>query len=202
MSLIEEIKNKGIIQFGEFVLKSGKKSNIYANFKNVYSFPDIFDKITKIMLQQMHNSSIVCNNSLHIIGIPTGAVPIATSIARLGKYRQLLLRTEKKNYGTKKQIEGVYSPGDRVILVEDVITTGGSVGDAVKIVEEHGLIVVGILSIFDRSEEYGNTEYPLSFDYPVGYNIPSIKCKNANINGIPYEFVLNMYDVNYINNST
>lgn len=82
--------------------------------------------------------------NVHIIGIPTEAVSIATSIARLSGHPQLLLRTEKKNYETKKQIEGVYSPGDLVILVEDVVTTGGSIREAIKIVEEHGLKVIGI----------------------------------------------------------
>ena len=122
--LIDEIKNKGIIQFGEFVLKSGVKSNVYANFKNLYSYPNIFDGITKIMLRQMQYSNFNFDRTdIHIIGIPTGAVPMATSIARLGNYPQLLLRTEKKDYGTKKTNRRLYSPGDKVILVEDFHVT-------------------------------------------------------------------------------
>ena len=107
--LIEILKENKVFEEGDFTLASGKKSNYYVNMKR-----EIDDDIDKIA------------------GPALGAVPIATAVSLESGKPLLMIRKEKKGYGTSKLIEGNLIEGDNVILVEDVTTTGGSLLKAIN----------------------------------------------------------------------
>lgn len=165
MNLLQILKNNNIIQTGNFILSSGIKSSIYIDLKKVISFPDIHKYICEEI-----SKKIIDKNNL-ICGAPYGAISYSSIISIMNKQPMIFLRKETKKYGTKKLIEGNYNIGDKIILIEDVVTTGNSVINAAKILEEHGLIVTQIISVISRSKEdiyYNNIkiEYLINFHCP------------------------------------
>src|SRR5207237_9967366 len=88
-----------------------------------------------------------------LAGPVLGAVPLVTAVSLATGLPTLIVRTEKlKNYGTARQIEGTLAAGERVLLVEDVVTTGGAALAAVDVLREAGAEVVGALAVVDREE--------------------------------------------------
>jgi len=144
--MIDELINKNIIQKGQFTLKSGKTSNIYIDLKKVISYPqlhgELCNEITKLINP---NCDLIC-------GAPYGAVSFTSYISISKNIPMIFLRKEQKNYGTNKLIEGEFIEGQTVTLIEDVITTGGSVIDAARKLEEHGLVVAQIITVLSRSD--------------------------------------------------
>ena len=135
------------IEKGSFTLKSGEKSDTYVNLKNIVSYPqfhkEVCDRISRLIKKE-------CK---HICGTPYGAIPMASYISINNNIPMLLLRKEIKNYGTKKILEGKWKQGDEVVLIEDVITTGKSVVNAAKLLEEIGLKVIQIIAVLSRNKE-------------------------------------------------
>ena len=87
-----------------------------------------------------------------IAGAELGGVPLAASAALAGEKPYVLIRNQKKDYGTGNQMEGELNEGDNVLLVEDVLTTGGQVLEAAKVIEGAGAKVVRIVAVIDRLE--------------------------------------------------
>ena len=149
-TLIALLKARNIIQKGDFQLKSGEKSDIYVNIKNVISFPSLHQLICSVITEKIKSNKTNVNC---ICGTPYGAVSFASYISIVEKIPMIFLRKESKTYGTKRQIEGVFSPGQTVILIEDVVTTGQSVIDAANQLERQGLHVVQIIAVFSRCKD-------------------------------------------------
>ena len=148
MSILEELRINKIIQNGDFVLKSGEKSDTYINLKKIISFPSLHQKVCKAIEWKIlkETSDLIC-------GTPYGAISLASYISIDLNLPMILLRKEQKDYGTRKIIEGVFEKNQKVVLIEDVITTGESVILAAKKFEEHGLIVSKIISVFSRNSD-------------------------------------------------
>lgn len=141
--IICEFYRKKILLHGNFILKSGQESSIYINCRKISEYPQLMKMICDIMKNDMIKAEWVC-------GVPYGAVPFATTLSLMTDIPQLILRKDKKEHGTAKQIEGDYKHGDTVILVEDVITTGGSLNKYAKLLEESGLNVIMKKCIINR----------------------------------------------------
>lgn len=147
--LIELIFKEGAIEFGNFVLSSGKQSNYYINIKKLITNPQALKIIASLIKAKAESFSLEYDK---IAGPELGAVPIAVSLALIADKPLLIVRKKKKDYGTGKQVEGEVKRGDRVLLVEDVTTTGGSVLRAAKILEREGANIVAIIVVVDREE--------------------------------------------------
>src|SRR5947199_4560466 len=117
---------------GEFTLRSGRKSNFYLDKYRFETQPDVLEALGKMFAAR------VGNNVDRIAGAELGAVPLAavTSIA-CGK-PCVFIRNQKKDYGTAKQIEGELKPGETVMIVEDILTTGGQVIEAAQSLKDAG----------------------------------------------------------------
>ena len=164
--MIDDFVKKDIVQYGDFQLKSGKRSNIYINLKKIISFPDLHGSIcNKIALKIKPDVDLIC-------GTPYGAISFASHISITQNIPMIFLRKETKDYGTKQLIEGNYLSGQKVVLIEDVTTTGNSVIDAAKKLEEQGLNVIQIITIVSRSED-----------------------KLLNYNTIPIEYLFHLEDL-------
>ena len=151
MSLLKKFYKYGIIQQGDFILKSGQKSNIYVDLRRVISFPKLHQEYAIKLVDSIKSNTNFTTTNTRICGTPYGAVSFTSLVSVELDIPMIFLRKEQKQHGTKKIIEGIYNKGDNVILIEDVTTTGGSVIDAAKILEEHGLKVSIIYSILSRS---------------------------------------------------
>ncbi len=145
MSLVEALKECGALKFGEFTLASGRKSKYYVDIKQAVTRPDILRMIAREMLPHTGGCT-------RIAGTELGAVPIAAALSLESSLPYVMIRRAAKAHGTRKPIEGELKPGDKVLLVEDVTTTGGTVRKAVELLREVGAIVEKVLCVVDREE--------------------------------------------------
>ena len=146
-ALILELYKIGAVKIGEFKLKSGLMSPIYFDLRVTMSYP----KVLQAIATSFENLSANCQFN-EICGVPHAAVPMATSLSLKTGVPLLMARKEAKDHGTKKMVEGVFNKGDTVLLVEDVITTGGSILETIQTVEKEGLEVKDILVFIDREQ--------------------------------------------------
>ena len=145
--LIFALYEIGVVQFGDFTFKSGIKSSIYMNLRKIISYPDILRMVATAMWEKIND-----NDFDLICGVPYTALPIATCLSLDHDIPMIMRRKEKKDYGTKQMIEGVFNPGQRCIIVEDVVTTGGSIVETATDLENAGLIVNDLVALIDREQ--------------------------------------------------
>ena len=131
---------------GEFTLRSGRKSNFYLDKYRFVTQPDVLAE-----LGRMFAAKIPAHVD-RIAGPELGAVPLAAAASMACGKPFVLVRNQKKDYGTAKQVEGVLNPGDTVVIIEDIMTTGGQVIEAAKSLEALGARVDRILGVIDRLE--------------------------------------------------
>ncbi|NJE05352.1 orotate phosphoribosyltransferase [Thermococcus sp. M36] len=147
--LVEAFFSEGAILFGHFVLTSGKESDYYINVKRLSTNPNALKLIARLMAEEAQKAGISFDR---VAGPELGAVPITTALALETGKPLVIVRKKPKGHGTESQIEGEVRPGDRILLVEDVTTTGGSVLRAAEVLEELGAEIAAISVVVDREE--------------------------------------------------
>ena len=162
--LIIDLFNQHMIKFGEFSLKSGKTSNVYADIRSAISHPQIFRQICEVVygLVKPLKYDFIC-------GVPYSALTFASGIAYAYSVPMLLKRKEVKEYGTKKIVEGDFTPGQTCLLIEDVVTTGSSLLETIKVLEDHGIKVKDICALVERNQ--GGAENLAIHGYNLHYVI-------------------------------
>jgi orotate phosphoribosyltransferase len=167
--LLEVIREKSL-QVGDFVLSSGKKASYYLDCRVTTLDPRGALLTARLMLRTIDEHQIEAEA---IGGLTLGADPIAAAVAVVSEIERrplpaFIVRKEPKKHGAKRQIEGWKGdPGARVIVVDDVCTSGGSILDACEKVEEAGFTVAATMCVIDRCEGGGEaiaSRYPF---YPL-----------------------------------
>ncbi|MBW6471172.1 MAG: orotate phosphoribosyltransferase [Methanosarcinaceae archaeon] len=145
--LIAALKNCGAVKFGDFTLASGKKSKYYIDIKKASTDPVTLRIIAQQAAQKLSDID------LDIVGgVALGGVPIATAVSLETGLPLLLVRKDVKDYGTGGRFVGEMTEGTRVVLMEDVTTSGGSVLDGISAVRDAGGIVDTVITVVDREE--------------------------------------------------
>ena len=139
-----------------FPLASGKMSNYYIDCKTAFSFPEARALFAELLLDKLSGVKAVA-----IGGLLVGAYPLAIGVSDAlykktkTSLRVFIVRKEGKPHGLKKTVEGKLNSGDRVIIVDDVVTSGRSTIDAINKSRAVGLEIVKVIALIDRQEENG-----------------------------------------------
>jgi orotate phosphoribosyltransferase len=141
----------GAIKFGTFKLTSGRISPYYIDLRIVPSFPEAFQRVGDIYVKLIE-AELGAQNFERIAGIPTAGMPFASIVAFLMKKPFIYIRPKAKMHGRERRIEGIIMPGDRVLLVDDLITTGLSLRKAAKAIRAEGGVVSDASVLLDREE--------------------------------------------------
>ena len=149
------LHEKKIIRFGDFTLARGKKSPYYIDLRLVPSFPHEYRKMIK-GLQNLIANDVGFENFHSLVSVPTGGLVVAASLATEIVKPLIYVRKQAKEHGTGKAVEGVTCQDMKLLMIEDVVTSGGSVINALKSIKEEKMIVTDAYAVVDRME--GATE--------------------------------------------
>lgn len=146
-NLYNKIFDAGCIKFGEFKLKSGIMSPVYCDFRGLISHPSLLQEVGRALAEKA--KEIGCDR---IAGIPYAGLPLGVAASLAGDIPMIYPRKEAKQYGTGKLIEGAFDQGDKVLVIDDIITDGASKVEAIAPLTEAGLVVTDVLIILDREQ--------------------------------------------------
>lgn len=131
---------------GDFVLRSGKRSNRYFDKFLFETDPELLKRIGEQLAE------LVPKETQRLAAPELGAVLLGGAVSMETGLPLLLVRKEPKGYGTAKQLEGRYAPGERVTVIEDVVTTGGDSLRSIQVLRNAGLDVIHLVVVLDRGE--------------------------------------------------
>ncbi len=144
------IKNDAI-KFGDYTLASGKKTPYYIDLRQTISSPITMDWIansmSRIILNEIRRERID-----KILGVPTAGVPFATVVSQKLDIPLIYYRQARKEHGVRKKIEGILERTDRVLIIDDLITTGGSVIETAEVIRDQGGEVSELVVLLDRQQ--------------------------------------------------
>jgi len=141
----------GAIKFGAFKLTSGRTSPYYIDLRIVPSFPEAFHRVCDLYVKLIEKN-LGADSFDRIAGIPTAGIPFASVIAFHLKKPFLYIRPKVKLHGRERRIEGIIMPGNRVLLVDDLVTTGLSLKKSAKAIRAEGGLVTDAVVLLDREE--------------------------------------------------
>lgn len=157
MNTVHDLKQLLIersVRTGDFILASGKSSSFYVDARMTTMSPEGLALIGPLSLELMEKRGWKPDS---VGGLTLGADPVAFSISRssvdhLPLVRAFTVRKQAKTHGTGNLIEGPFRPGDKVVVVEDVVTTGKSALQAIDVLQQAGAQILGVLAVVDRNE--------------------------------------------------
>jgi orotate phosphoribosyltransferase len=151
-ALMALVREKAL-KFGDFTLASGKKAKYYLDGKQVTLDPQGARLVGEGLLDLLARDAM----PVAVGGMSIGADPITAAVVTMSGVRGtpvvgFMVRKEAKGHGTNQYVEGPVKPGDTAVIVEDVVTTGGSSLQAIERAEQFGLKIAGVMAIIDRME--------------------------------------------------
>ncbi len=134
---------------GDFVLRSGRRSRFYLDKYRFETQPDLLEAIGARLAAE---AALADPQASLLAGPELGAVALAAAASLASRLPFLIVRSRPKEHGTARRLEGVFSPGQRVCLIEDVVTSGGAALEAVAALREAGLVCSAAVCVVDREE--------------------------------------------------
>jgi len=134
---------------GDFVLRSGRRSSWYLDKYRFETEPDVLRALGERLAEAVREHE---PEAVRLAGPALGAVALAASAALASGLPFIIVRGETKEYGTAKRIEGPFEQGELVCVLEDVVTSGGALAEAVSALRDEGLVVRNAVCVVDREE--------------------------------------------------
>ncbi len=144
--MIELFKIKAI-KFGSFKLKSGMISPVYIDLRVLISYPEVLKLVGKVYGEILKKLDFD-----RLVAVPYTAIPIATVISLIIKKPLIYTRKEVKTYGIKRPVEGEYQENEKVVLIDDMITTGGSKLEVISLLRDLKLKIKEVVVLVDREQ--------------------------------------------------
>ncbi len=144
-----EFFEAGIVKFGSFTLKSGMQSPIYLDLRLLVSRPKLLKRVAAALCRKARGDKI---HYKRLAGIPYAGIPIAVAMSLKNGKPCVYARKEVKDYGTKQAVEGEFKEKEKILVVDDLITTGASKIEAVAPLTAVGLKVHDFIVIVDREQ--------------------------------------------------
>ena len=146
-SLYADLVELGAVKFGEFTLASGIQSPIYIDLRLLVSNPALLAQVAQLYAKLLKPLTYD-----RIAGVPYAALPIGAAVSLTANVPLIYPRKETKTYGLGRDIEGAWAPGERVVVIEDLITSGGSTVKTAETLRQAGLAVEHALVLIDREQ--------------------------------------------------
>ncbi|MBN1505130.1 MAG: orotate phosphoribosyltransferase [Candidatus Eisenbacteria bacterium] len=149
---LAELIRTHCISYGDFTLSSGRKSSYYLDLRKLSTLPEGAYLLARVLL------AMLGEDRADALGGPTiGADPIAGAVAAVSFVERkalptFMVRKQQKAHGTSAKLEGNFRRGWKVVIVDDVVTTAGSILDAARAAEEEGCVVARTMAVVDREE--------------------------------------------------
>ena len=144
-AFVQALLDSGAIQFGKFTLASGRESDWYCDKMRFLTIPALLEHVA-------HEMAPLAKGHDRIAGVELGAVPIAAAVSLESSLPFVIVRKASKAYGTRKTFEGELRAGDRVLFVEDVVTTAGTLSKSIEALRGAGAVVKEAVCVVDRDE--------------------------------------------------
>ena len=144
-TLADALLEAGCVRFGQFTLKSGLRSPIYLDLRQLISAPALLSQVASAYVARLAELKFD-----RLAALPYAALPIGTAISLQGGWPMIYPRKEAKEYGTAATIEGAYAAGERAVVIDDLATTGGSKFEAIDKLKAAGLAVEDVVVLIDR----------------------------------------------------
>jgi uridine monophosphate synthetase len=148
--LAHALYDRGCVKFGTFKLKSGLTSPIYIDLRLLVTYPELLRQVARTLSEAARDLSFD-----RIAAIPYAALPIGVAMALELDRPMIYPRREVKEHGTRRAIEGIFRAGEKALLVDDLITRGGSKLEAIKTLQAADLMVEDVLVLIDREQGGG-----------------------------------------------
>jgi orotate phosphoribosyltransferase len=148
--IIQILEQTGALKYGEFILASGAKSKYYIDLRIIPNYPKAFEKLTNFAVKYLHKNIADIEG---VVAIPLAGIPFGTMIANKLNKPFYILRKEPKQYGLKKMIEGEIKKGQKILLVDDLISSGFSKLFAINALRDEGAIVAALFVFICRTSE-------------------------------------------------
>lgn len=163
--IFEVLEKTGALKFGDFTLASGAKSKYYIDMRIIPNFPKEFDKLIMEAVKYIQHN---CSDVEGVVGIPLAAIPFGTLIANKLMKPYYILRKEPKEHGLMKMVEGEIGKGQKILLVDDLISSGFSKVFAIEALRNEGAEVTDMFVFIDRTPE-GLVEFEQQYNIKVHY---------------------------------
>ncbi|MHB1435150.1 MAG: orotate phosphoribosyltransferase [Thermoplasmata archaeon] len=142
-AIARALLESGSVRFGRFTLASGQTSDVYVDVKRAWTDPARLELLAQALADRVGTTD-------RLAGMELGAVPLVVATALRTGHPFVIIRKASKEHGTRQRYEGEIRAGDRVLLIEDVATTGGSSLDSIAVLRAQGAIVDRALVVVDR----------------------------------------------------